>query len=152
MTQKKLKSRFIAGWEIDFADPDELSKILMIQAVDKTSAFFFSEVQTTTELRINKDKIVQIIKHSKNSIESKKSNYRLPIIDWIDRKVFFLTKNQSGRHRVGGERPSRFSLPDCNKLGTPFIYIATIDTSDKKFDWIDMPKLNIAYPLYECKS
>lgn len=144
------KSRFLAGWEIDFNNPDELKKILLTQGIDKKGFKYFGSVQTATELEIKNNQILKAIQHSAGSKEIEEIDIELPISDWPDRKTFFLAKDSKGKHKIGGECPSDFVLPNCDNLKTPFIYIASIDTTDKNFDWIKLPRLDVAYPLYEC--
>jgi len=150
MIFNKTISRYIAGWEIDFENPDELKKILLTQGIDKYGFEFFKSVQTATEISIKKDSIVKVIKHSDTDLETEKVKVPLPISDWIDRELFFLTKDQNGKHKIGGDCPSEFKLPLHDRLKTPFVYIASIDTTDKRFDWINLPRLDIAFPIYEC--
>lgn len=146
----KSKSKLLAGWEIDFENSDELKKILLTHGVDRNGFNYFSSLQTATELIIRNNRIIKVIQHSEGSQSSEKLDIKLPIEDWPDRAIFFLTKDTAGKHRIGGNCPSDFILPKHEKLNTPFIYIATIDTTDKHFDWINLPRLDITYPLYEC--
>jgi hypothetical protein len=150
MIFNKTNSRYIAGWEIDFDNPDELKKILLTQGIDKNGFEFFKSVQTATEIFIKNNSIVKVEKHSECDKESEKIKTRLPITDWTDRELFFLTKDQNGMHKIGGDCPTDFKLPNHDKLKTPFIYIGSIDTTDKRFNWINLPRLDIAYPIYEC--
>jgi hypothetical protein len=150
MIFSKKKSRYIAGWEIDFQNPDEFKKILLTQGIDKKGFEFFKSVQTATEIEIKNDTIVKVIKHSDNETETEKVNIKLPLTDWTDREIFFLAKDQGGKHKIGGACPADFKLPYHDRLKTPFIFIGSIDTTDKNFNWIDIPRLDIAFPVYEC--
>lgn len=150
MIFNKTISRYIAGWEIDFENPDELKKILLTQGIDKNGFEFFKSVQTATEISIKGDSIVKVIEYSGTNCKTARIHVELPISNWIDRELFFLTKDQNGNHRIGGDCPSEFKLPNHDRLKTPFIYIASIDTTDRRFDWINLPRLDIAFPIYEC--
>jgi len=150
MIFSKTNSRYIAGWEIDFENPDELKKILLTQGFDKNGFEFFKSVQTATEIEIKNDNIVKVIKHSETDTETEKIKVKLPITNWVDRELFFLTKDQNGKHKIGGDCPTDFKLPSHDKLKTSFIYIGSIDTNDKRFNWINLPRLDIAFPIYEC--
>jgi hypothetical protein len=150
MIFNKTYSRYIAGWEIDFDNPDELKKILLTQGIDKNGFEFFKSVQTATEIFINNNSIVKVKKYSDSATESEKVKARLPLTDWIDRELFFFAKDQNGKNKIGGDCPPDFKLPNHEKLKTPFVFIGTIDTTDNRFDWINLPRLDIAYPIYEC--
>ncbi len=152
MIFNKNKSRFIAGWEIDFENPDELKKILVTQGIDNNGFEFFRRVQTATEIEIKKNQIVKVIQHSEGSREVERKKIQLPIDDWVDREVFFLVRDPNGLHKLGGNCPPDFILPKHSDLKTPFIYIGSIDTSDKEFKWLNLPRLDLAYPIYECNS
>lgn len=150
MIFNKTQSRYIAGWEIDFDNPEELKKILLTQGIDKNGFEFFKSVQTATEIFLKNNSIVKVTKHSDSDTETKKIKVNLPLTDWVDRELFFLTKDLNGKHKIGGVCPTDFKLPEHDRLKTPFIFIGSIDTTDKRFDWINLPRLDIAYPLYEC--
>lgn len=146
------ESRFLAGWEIDFDNTEELKKILLTQGVNKDGFHYFSSLQTATELIIRKHRIVNVIQHSEGRQSEEIVAVDLPIEHWPDRALFFLLKDSAGKHRIGGGCPSDFILPTHEKLKTPFVFIGTLDTSDEHFAWINLPRLDIAYPLYECNS
>lgn len=150
MSDKNLKIRLIAGWEIDFKNSVELKKILSVQGINKKGFEYFKSVQTATELKIYDDLIIESKKYSDNIIETEYLSVKLPILDWVDREVFFLHKDLNGKHKIGGDIPVDFTLPKHELLKTPFIYIASIDTSDNMFNWIDIPTLEIVYPMFEC--
>ncbi len=143
-------SKYIAGSEIDFENSDELKKILLTQGLDKNGFEFFKEVQSATEIIIDNNKIVKVKLHFEDEIETEKVNANLPIQEWQDREVFFLVEDVNGSHKLGGKTPNDFILPTHSKMKTPFIYIGSIDTKDKRFEWLNLPKLHIAYPIYEC--
>lgn len=147
---KNKYSKYIAGSEIDFENSDELKKILLTQGLDKNGFEFFKEVQSATEIIIDNNKIVKVKVHFEDEIETEKVNANLPIKEWQDREVFFLVEDVNGSHKLGGKTPNDFILPTHSKMKTPFIYIGSIDTKDKRFEWINLPKLHIAYPIYEC--
>ncbi len=149
MFSTKKKSRYIAGWEIDYDDPVELAKILLTQGVDKDGFYMFREMQGSTELVITGEQITEVIKHSAAGTELRNINCPLPIHDWRDRSAFYLHKDPEGTHTIGGRKPAQFQLPTCDRLQSPFIYFATIDGSDPMFEWMHIDKLHIAYPIYE---
>lgn len=149
MIFSKKKSRYIAGWEIDFEDPDQLTKILITQGIDKNGFELFSRIQSATELIIRNKQIIEVIQHSYGSIESKKTDYKLPINNWVDRSPFYLHKDLNGSHSIGGKKPETFELPFNEELKSTFVYIATIDGKDPLFNWLNLEELHIAYPLYE---
>lgn len=152
MIFNKSKSRFIAGWEIDFENPDELKKILVTQGIDKKGFEFFRKVQTATEIVIKNKQIVKAIQHSEDSKEVERIKIPLPIDDWIDRELFFLVRDPNGLHNIGGDCPPDFILPQHDDLNTSFIYVGSIATTDERFGWINLPRLDLAYPIYECNS
>mgnify|MGYP000911792943 CR=1 FL=1 len=143
------KSRFIAGWEIDFVDPEQLTKILLTQGIDKSGFELFSEIQTATELVIDGNRIVESIQHSEDNQETEKMDISLPISDWPDRKAFYLEKDTNGIHNIGGPTPTSFKIPHHSSLKSNFIYIGTLDCSDPKFKWMNLEKLHISYPVFE---
>ncbi|MCZ2102140.1 MAG: hypothetical protein LC107_11445 [Chitinophagales bacterium] len=149
MIFNKTNSRYIAGGEIDFNNPDMLKKILLTQGIDKNGFDFFEAVQTATEIFIENNSIIKVDYHSESEKESENIQARLPITDWIDRALFFLTKDQDGNHKICGDCPPGFKLPYHDNLKTPFIFMGSIDTTDQRFDWINLPRLDIAYPIYE---
>ena len=142
--------RMIAGWEIDFENPDKLKKTLLTQGIDKAGFDFFKTAQTATEIVIKQETIVKVVQRSLTEKKSKKANVPLPILDWPDRELFFFVKDPDGNHKLGGNPPSDFKFPFHENLKTPFIYIGSIDISDEKFEWINLPSLDLAYPIYEC--
>lgn len=143
------KSRIIAGWEIDFRDPVQLTKILMTHGVDAYGFEFFRYYQTATELVIEEDKIVEVISHSRFLRQKMEMDAMLPVKEWLDRPIFFLTKDEKGIHTIGGPKPPSFVLPHHEALKSNFIYIGALDTSDPKFQWINLEKLHLTYPVYE---
>lgn len=143
-------SKYLAGWEIDFNTPGELEKILITHGINKKGFEFFKSIQTATEIFIENDSIVKITKHFDSGIENEDKNIKLPVSNWDDREVFLLTKIKNGNHKIGGKCPDELKLPHHNNLTTPFIFIGSIDTSDTKFEWIGLPKLDIIFPIYEC--
>jgi len=150
MIFNKTNSRYIAGWEIDYDDSKEFKKILLTQGINESGFEFFKSVQSATEMIIKNDTVVKTITHSDKDSESEKIKVRLPITDWVDRQVFLLSKDSNGNHKIGGDCPTDFKIPYHDNLKTPFVFIGTIDTSDTKFDWINLPRLDIIYPIYEC--
>ncbi len=73
----------------------------------------------------------------------------MPINDWLDRRIFFLHKNENGIHTIGGEKPADFQIPSCDKIKSPFVYVGTTDSSDLHFKWLNIGKLHISYPVSE---
>ncbi len=144
------KSRYIAGWEIDFNDRLELTKILLTQGVDLASFNLFTQMQSGMELIIKANKIVEVIEHSNGKKEcSKNTNIPIPIMNWPNRKLFFLEKALNGSHSVGGQNPNNFTLPSHEGLNSPFIYLCTINGKDQLFKWLNIDLLHISYPIYE---
>lgn len=143
------RSRFIAGWEIDFENKDQLTKILLTHGIDLTGFELFSEIQTATELVIDGNRIVEAIQHSPNRKETEHLSINLPIPNWPDRKTFYLSKDDTGNHSIGGSKPSSFQLPSHPSLKSNFIYLGTLDCTDPKFKWMNLEKLHITYPVYE---
>lgn len=149
MIKKNTKSRYIAGWEIYFEDTECLKKILLTQGIKKESLDIVKNIQLVTEIVIEDDTIIEAIKQTEYYSKSKKIIIKLPIRDWKDRDVFLLEKDEKGPHKLGGTCPADLKLPHHESLKTPFIYIGTIDTSVKEFEWMNLPRLDIVYPVYE---
>ncbi len=72
-------------------------------------------------------------------------NIDLPIASWGP--IFYLTKQKTGPHKLGGGKPTDLVLPTCEDMRTPFQYLGTIDGSDPHFQWLGIPNLEIVYPL-----
>jgi hypothetical protein len=147
--QKKI-SRFLAGWEVDFDNKEELKRFILTQAVNEKDAKLFSEIQTSLELIIKGKNIVKVIEHCA-SLAPNESIFKceLPIKEWKENKIAFLIKDENGKHQIGGKRPNDFILPTNEHLKFPFTYLGFIDSSDDFFSWIGIDKLHISYPLFE---
>jgi hypothetical protein len=143
------ESRFLGIGEIDFNDSDQLTRILLIHGVDRNGFKLFSKLQTATELVIKDNRIIQAIQYSDREKKRLNLNIELPISEWRDRKVFYLHKNTLGTHTIGGPKPAKFEIPSHSVLKSPFIYLATIDGTDPQFDWMELDKLHISYPIHE---
>lgn len=143
------QSRYIAGWEIDFDNHDQFKKILLTQGIDSYGFELFSTIQSATELVIEDGKTIKAIQHFSDIMQTSELDIPLPIEDWPDRCCFFLSKDSSGIHNIGGPIPNSFQVPHHNALKSNFIYIGTLDCSDPKFRWLNLDKLHLTYPVYE---
>ncbi|MCT8335856.1 hypothetical protein NUH30_19370 [Leptospira sp. 85282-16] len=141
------KSKYIAGWEINFNDPEQFKKILLTQGIDEESFKIFSTLQTVTELFIDDNKVYKTIQHSYGMSDVENVNCTLPITEWKDRRLFYLQKDNEGNHSIGGRKPDEFILP--NDANVKFIYLGTLDGSDEYFTWLGIEKLNLCYPIFE---
>lgn len=151
-----IKSRFIAGDLYDLESPEELKKILLTQGIDKSSYNFFKKERSVTELIIENEKIIQIKRHANlydnngkfiKDIEKEDVSVKLPITNWKDESLFFLSKSIIGNHKIGGKSPIDYYSPEHENLKFPFIFIGTLDTNDDNFNWINLPSFNISYPI-----
>lgn len=148
-TSIEKRSRFFAGWELDFYNRDELTKFLLTHGTNAAGFEFFRELQSAMVFLIEGDKIVQARTHSLDITESVTLDIALPLQDWPDREVFLLVKDSDGNHSIGGKRPTSFSLPHHESLQSNFIYLGSLDCTDPRFEWMKLKKLHMAYPVYE---
>lgn len=150
MIEKKQKIRFLGGWEIYFENMEPTIEFLKTHGVDKEGFMFFKEVQSALEFEIEGNKLIKGYKHHKDIKELKWQNVNLPISDWTDHKVFLLEKDPKGAHRIGGSIPQELILPEHPELTTMFQYIGTLDCTDPYFNWLNMEKLHVVFPVNEC--
>lgn len=146
----KKQTRYFGGWEINVDDEEEFSLFLSTHGVDKKGFDFFKKAQSGLEFKINDEIATKIIKYDYDGKEVVAEGVELPMTDWVDHEVFFLTKDTTGRHRIGGRRPSEYNLPTFDGLKTTFQYLGTIDGNDSLFSWMGLGQLHIAFPIYEC--
>lgn len=145
-----MTSKYLAGWEIDFNNIEELKKILVTQGIDQDGFEYFKHFQTVTELIYDNNLISKTILHSRFMIEEQSHpRFILPDIKWEERKPFHLIKNKKGVHSIGGQKPKDFIVPKVETINSSFIFIASIDCTDSNFEWIGLEKLHICYPIYE---
>lgn len=145
-----MTSKYLAGWEIDFNNIEELKKILVTQGIDQDGFEYFKHFQTVTELIYDNNLISKTILHSRFMIEEQRHpGYILPDIKWEERKPFHLIKSKKGVHSMGGQKPKDFIVPKVQTINSSFIFIASIDCKDSNFEWIGLEKLHKCYPIYE---
>ena len=152
MTKNELNlPKYLAGCEVYFDDPEQTQRFLQTHAVDYAGFEFFKTVNFALELIRTEKGSITCLKHSVGRyVEKKADNVRLPDIEWQEHKLFFLIKDRHGRHILGVEKPASLELPRHPKLKTCFQYIGCIDGTDPYFDWLNTPKLDILFPVYEC--
>ena len=142
--------KYLAGWEVNWDDSEFVEAFLVTQGVDKKGFDFFKKVQSGLELHLEGNKLIRCFEHWERGKKLDAELINLPISSWEEHEIFFLEKSNKGLHRIGGVLPEGLILPTHDKLKTPFQYIGTIDSSDKYFRWLPMPKFHIIYPVYEC--
>lgn len=146
----KAEKHYFGGWDINFEDQEQLTRFLVTHAVDKRGFKFFNEVQGGISADISNGVIQKIYRHDSFDKELIGENIELSVSTWMEHEVFFLSKHDTGSHKIGGEKPISFEMPTCEKLKTKFQYIGSINGSDKAFRWLGIPELHIAFPIYEC--
>lgn len=142
--------KYLAGSDAMFYDSEAFTAVLLTQGIDKKGFEVFEKVQAGLELHIKDNKIAKCFEKSDGYSTLDAENIDLPITSWDDHKLFFLTKNESGSHRVGGSIPDGLIMPTHESLKSPFQYIGTIDCKDEYFNWIPLTQFHIVYPVYEC--
>lgn len=154
MSNLKSNKRFLGGWEVDFSDEESATRFLLTHGIGEDGYRLFGRVQTALELHIEGDMIKKLYEttyfEGEIFLELQDENIKLPILDWVDHKVFFLEKNSSENHVIGGSKPKEFINPHHSSLTTPFQYLGYIDGQDPYFEWLGLTKLYLSYPLYEC--
>ncbi len=151
---KKAITRYFGGWELDAKDSEDLKNFIINHAVDKKGFDYFKIAQTALEMQVEENKIKEIISHSGSDpenieIEVKAKDIDLPIANWTNNKVFILEKDPEGIHCIGGKKPQNFHLPIHKNIKTSLQYLGIISGKDKNFEWLEIDKLHICYPLFE---
>lgn len=146
--------KYFAGWEVDLANKDELTRYILTHAVDEESYKLFTKMQSGLKFFIKDNKIVKILNEDDSSdlirIENSLFPVELPVTEWETHTLFSLEKDSQGSHYLGGNAPDDFVLPSYEKMTCPFIYIGSLDCKDEVFRWTGLDKLHLAYPIYEC--
>ena len=139
--------RYLNGHEIFDPDPERFRRALLTQGISKDQLKFGKYLQWTNELRIDGNRVVEVLEHSYDSLSvSKNVNIEPPILDWTDHKYFFLMPDTEGPHQVGGICSKKIEFnSQCG-----FSFIGSIDGTDPFFDWVKTDRLNIFYPLNTC--
>lgn len=149
----KKEVKYFAGWEVNFKNKSDLTKFMLNHAVTKRGFDTVKQLQNSITIEIVSNKIVAAYNHEKTETGFTKEkiveDIELPLLNLKEHEVFFLEKDPKGNHIIGGHKPKYFNLPYHKKLKTAFQFIASIDTKDKFFNWINLDRLNIAYPMLE---
>ena len=150
-TPKNVEIRYLAGSEniANYSSQDDIKKVLLTHGINKNGIDFFKKYQSVTKIIIQDNVIKKVSIESEGDERVTEVDIALPVQSWEDREPFFLEKNNSGMHSVGGTKPDNFILPADNTHKSPFIYFATIDGKDDCFKWINIDVLHLAYPIYE---
>jgi hypothetical protein len=144
---------YLAGYEVDFNKTEEARRFLETHVVDREGFEFLRKVNAALELKENIDGSITCFEHSVGRCVKKMAdNICLPEVELKEHKLFFLMKSASGRHIIGGQKPTDLEFPHHPKLKTSFQYIGCIDGSDPYFQWIKTPMLHILFTMYECNN
>ena len=146
---------YLAGWEINFNDPNDLKKFLLTHRINETDFNFYRQHGTLLKLTIENNKITTCTECYRavdgTEVESERTvNIDLPTVDLPIHRLGFLESSSEGLHKIGGKKPDEFNLPAHSVLKTPFVYLGTIDGTDPHFSWMNLAKFHLAFPLYEC--
>lgn len=140
--------RYLNGHEVLDKDPERFRRVLLTQGITKDQLKYGIHLQWTNELRISKDRVVEVFEHYNEEPKLCKRNvdFQLPILDWPDHKYFFLIPDKNGQHQIGAvcDKKIEFNSP------YGFSFIASINGNDPYFDWLKTDQLNIFYPLNTC--
>jgi hypothetical protein len=152
MSDRKRKTRYFGGWEVYFENKGNTIDFLTTHGVDLDGFQFFKDVQSALEFEIEGNKLIKGYKHNQNEKKLLWENIKLPVVDWNDHKVFLLEKDPLGVHTIGGSKPKELVLPTHPALLSPFQYIGTLDCTDPLFNWINIEKLHIVFPIYDLNN
>ncbi len=147
-----MRKRYLAGWEVYLENKEETIDFFKTHGVTKNGFDLFNQIQAGIELELDGQKIVRAYQHQQGHQKLKWENEELPLEDWVDHSVFFLKKDVSGNHRIGGAKPTDLKLPEHPNVKTKFQYIGTFDGNDPVFRWLNVEQFNIVFPLFECNS
>jgi len=151
----ELKIKYLAAWEYYSDDRRRLIRNLQTHGIDERGFEYFRRIQSALQFFTRGNFVEKCLEYyidmeGNPTSELIKENFKLPITDWKEHRMFFLKKTEQGVHRVGGKKPASLMLPWHKVMKTPFQYISTIDCSDPLFSWMGIEFLHIVYPLYEC--
>jgi hypothetical protein len=152
LSENKRKTRYLGGWEVYFENKGNTIDFLTTHGVNFEGFQFFKNVQLALEFEIEGNMLIKGYKHRQAEKKLEWENIKLPLEDWIEHKVFLLEKDPNGAHRIGGTKPKDLVLSTHPALASPFQYIGTLDCTDPFFNWIDMEKLHIVFPIYELNA
>jgi hypothetical protein len=152
MSENKRKTKYLGGWEVYFENKGNTIDFLTTHGVDFEGFQFFKDAQLALEFEIEGNKLIKGYKHCQDEKKLQWENIKLPLDDWNDHKVFLLEKDPNGVHRIGGNTPKDLQRPSHPVFLSTFQYIGTLDCTDPFFNWINLEKLHIVFPIYDLNA
>ncbi len=148
------KEHYIATWEVNLSDLEQLEGLLQTLVVSKSTAqalpnytqlkydntgqlstaAIYSEGKLETNANINK----------RLELDKEKSTimYReVPI-----HNIYQFEEDSRGLHQLGGDMPTNFILPN-NKLAAPTLYFGYINNQDAIFNWLPFT-IHLVCPIH----